>query len=157
MENEKDKLISEQWKILPPNLQRAINALLWKSLTQEIGRANSLGAEQVVSLEQETMFVLYALENPVNFISNVVKNVGVTEEVATMIAESVADKIFDPILRKSEEQVSSKNLPMVEEGEVAHTVPHIEESKPRVPAPEIAPLPDYRYAEGKDPYREPLV
>lgn len=155
--NEQDKLIMEQWDKLPKNLQEAINSVSWKSLVQGIGKIGGLNNEQVKVLEQETMFIIYAFENPINFIPNIVKNVGVSEDVASSIAESIADKIFDPILKNSEGETQSKNLPMVEEGEVTHTVPHIEENKPKVPAPEKTPLPDYRYAEGKDPYREPLV
>lgn len=54
-------------------------------------------------------------------------------------------------------EITPTNLPMVEEGETAHTAPHIEQ----VPAPQKsepkASLPDYRYDGGKDPYREPFA
>ena len=70
----------------------------------------------------------------------------------------------------------SENLPMVEAGEAAHDVPHVETSpiaekvaqakapEPQTPitpaprAPEKPKLstPDYRYPGGKDPYREPI-
>ena len=161
--NETDKLIEEQWKTLPPHLQGAIKAVPWKALVQEIGRANALDAEQIVSLEQETMFIIYGFENPNDYVSNVTGNVGISEEIAYTIAESVVDKIFDPILKKSEEEktvtekseepivitketkeealeelsrrlmkkqnppallpeIVPSNLPMIEGGEVAHTV-----------------------------------
>lgn len=51
--------------------------------------------------------------------------------------------------------------PMIEKGEVAHEVPHVEQSfVPPTPEPksEVKPVtqvPDYRYPKGKDPYREP--
>ncbi|OHA89603.1 MAG: hypothetical protein A3C70_02505 [Candidatus Zambryskibacteria bacterium RIFCSPHIGHO2_02_FULL_43_14] len=173
--NETDKLIAEQLKTLPPSLQQAISAVPWKALVQEIGKANTLDTEQIVSLEQETMLVVYGLENPNDYVSNIIKEVGVSEEVAYTIAGSVVDKIFEPILRKSEEFEKSvtpaitpvsapatppANLPMVEAGEVAHEVPHIEQTTP-IPAPQKpepkASLPDYRYEQGKDPYREPLA
>ena len=156
--NEQDKLMEEQLKTLPLNLQQAINATPWKALIQEIGKTNTLDTEQIISLEQETMFVLYAFENPNDYASNIAREVGVSEEVAYTIAESVADKIFDLILEKSEGQETAPtgNLPMIEPGEVAHSVPHVEE--PPKPKEDAKPsLPDYRYAEGKDPYREPLV
>jgi hypothetical protein len=153
------------------------------------------------------MFVIYMFENPNDYISNIKREVGISEEIATTIAESVADKIFDLILKKSEkseEPVKAKpepimtsavpeipptNLPMVEKGEVAHDarpltpagppakqseaarepsdgerVPHVEpttppssSTPPQIKQEEVkAPLPDYRYQEGKDPYREPL-
>lgn len=174
--NETDKLIEEQRKTLPLNLQRAIDAVPWKALVQEIGKANTLDAEQIVSLEQETMFIIYGFENPNDYVSNIAREVGISEEAAYTIAESIVAQIFDPILKKSEEnetvvatpasvpEIPPVNLPMVERGEVAHDVPHVEQPKaqPVQPArqdlagPKV-PLPDYRYEEGKDPYREPLA
>lgn len=79
-------------------------------------------------------------------------------------------------------EVIHNSLPMIEKGEVVHTVPHVEEvvkvvpiNKPRPevpqPIPPIAPaspqqapkpqIPEApkvsHYEKGKDPYREPLV
>lgn len=109
--NETDKLIEEQWKTLPPNLQRAIDAVPWKALAQEIGKTNTLDAEQIVSLEQETMFIIYGFENPNDYVSNITKNIGISEEIAYTIAESVVAKIFDPILKKSEEKKAMAEEP----------------------------------------------
>ena len=100
--NETDKLIEEQRKTLPPNLRQAIDAVPWKLLVQEIGRANTLDAEQIASLEQETMFIIYAFEPPEDYIANLVREVGISEDTAYTIAESITKKIFDPISQKSE-------------------------------------------------------
>ena len=100
--NETDKFIEEQFKTLPPNLQQAIGAVPWKALVQDIGKANALDAEQIASLEQETMFIIYAFEPPEDYVANIVREVGISEETALNIAESVTDKIFDPISQKSE-------------------------------------------------------
>lgn len=152
--NETDKLIAEQLKTLPPNLRQAIDAVPWKALVQEIGKTNSFNAEQIASLEQETMFVTYGFENPNDYPSNMVREVGISEDIAYTIAESVTNKIFEPILKKSEElekasmpKATPDIHPMVEPGETVHSVPHVEPPK--------APLPDYRYEGSKDPYREP--
>jgi len=185
--NETEKLIEEQFKTLPPNLQQAINTAPWKTLVQKIGKANNLNPEQIASFEQETMFIIYGFENHNDYISNIIKNVGIPEDVTYVIAESVADQIFDPILKKSEgseKPVGTKsesttsasvpgippdNLPVVEppfaqatvatqKGEVAHTVDSKQETVDRekqIPSQTKAPLPDYRYPEGNDPYREP--
>ena len=60
--------------------------------------------------------------------------------------------------------VKVASLPMVEEGEKVHDAPHVEvapsQSQPTTstqPEPKVkTPLPDYRYPDGADPYREPL-
>ena len=48
--NEQDKLIEEQLKILPQNLQQAISSVPWKSSLQEIGKQNNLNTEQIDAL-----------------------------------------------------------------------------------------------------------
>lgn len=178
--NETDKLIEEQLKTLPLNLRQAINAVPWKALVQEIGKVNTLDVEQIVSLEQETMFIIYGFESPNDYVSNVAKNVGISEDVASNVMETVADKIFNPILQKSEElektvrnksesttpvsaiETPLSNLPMVEKGETVHDAPHVEQpiatpTPSQIKSEPKVSLPDYRYSDGKDPYREPLV
>ncbi|MGB3922002.1 MAG: hypothetical protein WBL19_01805 [Minisyncoccia bacterium] len=160
---EEEKLIKEQWDKLPPALQRAIESLPWKSLVKEVGQANALDNEQLVSLEREAMFILYGFENPADFVSNITREVGVSEEKALAVAAAIAEKIFEPISTKiAAGSGSNAALPMVEEGEKVHDAPHVE-AAPTQPAPQArpepkikTPLPDYRYPDGTDPYREPL-
>ena len=166
--NEQDKLIEEQIKTLPPDLVRAIQAMPWKKLVREVGEQNNLTEEQISALEQETMFILYAFEPPEDYISNLLREMGVTEDVAFGIAETINEKIFEPILTKSEElkgkdkeepealtsvlEIPSENLPvieppfaqdviMVKKGEAAHTVPHVEQPTTPPIAPRTSPAP----------------
>lgn len=183
--NETDKLIDEQFKTLPPNIQEAIKAMPWKSTVKEIALLNKLDLKKVAIVEMETMFVLYGFESPDDYIENLTREAQINEETATIIAESVAKKILEPISIKSEQlkeeekeppktldmkkvktgipEIAPEIHPMVEEGEVAHDVPHTENKPetPSIPLPNKpqtpkAPLPDYRYSNGKDPYREPI-
>lgn len=177
--NETDKLIEEQFKTLPPSLQQAINAVPWKSSIKEIVMPNKLSQEQADAAERETMFILYGFENSDDYIANLMREMQISEEMAIAIAEAVNERIFKTITQKVEElekqkssvavssipEVPPTNLPMVEKGEVAHDV------KPQAAEvgsmkngvrkdgekPKIASTPDYRYGNGKDPYREPLV
>lgn len=163
--NEEEKLIKEQWDKLSPELRGAIESVPWKGLISEIGRNNALSVEQAVLLERETMFVLYGFENPRDYVANIAREVGISEEQALTVAEAVAEKIFEPVSQKAEMGTgdNKNNLPMVEKGEIAHDVPHVEtENKqpPTINEPEKqkgVPLPDYRYPDGTDPYREPLA
>ena len=166
--NEEDKLIEEQLKTLPSELQKAISSVPWKDLVQEIGKQNNLSVEQIESLERETMFIIYGFENPNDYISNLIREAGVDETTATTIANEVGEKILKAIEEKTGSVVPVSipatppanlplNLPMVEKGETVRDVPHMEQSKTEIRSeqPKV-PLPDYRYEEGKDPYREPL-
>lgn len=177
--NETDKLIEEQLKTLPLELQQAIESVPWKNLVQEIGKQNNLTKEQVSSLEQETMLIIYGFENPTDYSANLVREVGLDQTAAENLASAVWDKILGPISQKVEvkesgiPEIPSVNLPVVEppfaqdtimvkKGEVAHEVPHAEPTtsnqRPTTEKPKISvSAPDYRYPENKDPYREPLA
>lgn len=168
--NETEKFVEDQFKRLPEALQKALNIIPWKSSVKEIAISNGLSSEQTETLERETMFIIYGFENPADYIANIMREVEINEEVATNIAETVNEKIFEAIAQKLEglDRPTSEtphNLPMVEKGEVAHEVPHVEiqnnelgiknnevkkDEKPKIS------VPDYRYEAGKDPYREPL-
>jgi hypothetical protein len=169
--NETDKLVEAQFSRLPPQLQAAIKAVPWKDLIKEIASANKLTSEQSESLERETMFIIYGFENPEDYPANLIREMQIGEETTVAIAEAVNEKILKVIAQKAEGESASKpaevhaSLPMVEPGETAHDVPHVEQKAPEpVPAP-AAPAPSKpafvppksHYSAGQDPYREPLV
>ncbi len=167
---EEDKLIEDQFKTLPAELQLAINAVPWKLLVKEIAALNQLTAEQSENLERETMFILYGFENPADYVKNIMQEVPLSEEIAAAVTEEVSEKILAAIAAKveeSEENLSDSNLPMVEEGEIAHEVPHVEQvTQPIIPqiaepivtkvVPEQPIARPPHYPGGIDPYREPL-
>ena len=74
--NETNQLIEEQFKKLPSGLRWAINNVPWKASVMEIGKANALDPEQIASLEQEVMLVMYGFEDPNDFVANVAREVG---------------------------------------------------------------------------------
>ena len=174
MENDTDKLVRDQLATLPQNLQRAIAAVPWKTLVQQIGRENGLNSDQLESLEQETMFIIHGFEPLENYISNLIREIKISEEVATTIAERVAEKILDYIAKEAEgfekaakasteprpissslPEVKPDIHPMIESGETVHNVKplsNISNAKPK-----LVETPNYNYSKGKDPYREPLV
>ena len=156
--NEEERLIKEQWDKLPPELQRVIESVPWKSLVGDIGKTNALDSNKIAILERETMFILYGLENPADYLANIEREVGLSEEQSAAVAGAIADKIFDAIFEKVEigETAAKTKLPMIEEGEKVHDVPHVDTVPSRPEEKPKTPLPDYRYPDGTDPYREPL-
>lgn len=165
--NETDKLIEEQFKTLPLNLQQAINAVPWRNLVQEIGKENNLNNEQMALLEEGTMLIIYGFEDPTGYSDNLVKAIGIGEITAGKIFNSVWDRIMAPISKKANEmenkipEIPPINLPMLEKGEAAHDItpmaPAVRSKEYEVVKEKSKiPLPDYRYEGGKDPYREPI-
>lgn len=105
MDDEK-KIIEEQLQKLPPELRKAIESTPWKSSIKEIAISNNLSFEQVELAERETMFIIYGFENPVDYIDNLVREVGISEEVATNIAIAVDEKILKVISQQIEKNSS---------------------------------------------------
>jgi hypothetical protein len=149
--NEEQKLIQEQLAKLPLPLQKAVEAIPWKSTVNEIGLLHNLSLEQVADVERETMLIVCGFEDPVTYIDNLVNEAGLPEEVAGEIGNEVRERVFEVISNKASEfenslegtsQVSQEahpGLPMVEKDEVAHEVPHVEEAAsatmPVIPPP----------------------
>jgi hypothetical protein len=136
MENNTEKLIDEQFAKLPTPMQMAIKAVPWKQRVSQIATVHSLPANQLESLEQETMLILYGFEKPEGYIDNLMQEMGIDENLATTIAEEVNEKIFKTISQKTEElegqntiptqpsvpEIAPEIHPIIEEGEVAHDV-----------------------------------
>ena len=110
--NEEDKLIKEQFDKLPQSLRQAIEAVPWKELVQRIGKENNFNAEQLNSLEQETMFVIYAFESPQDYVLNLVREMEVAEDTALNIVEAINEKIFKVISTKVGESEKSASAPI---------------------------------------------
>ena len=172
---DRDKLIGDQLKKLPEALQQAIQIVPWKSAVKEIALLNKLDLAQIVAVERETMFVVYGFEDEKNYLANIMREANLDEALATTITTDLNEKVFKVIINRADEvkpatekttvrvpEIPPTNLPMVEEWEVAHDVaPATSEVGSKVQEvrkeESKAPLPDYRYPDGKDPYREPLM
>lgn len=175
---EEEKIIQNQVSKLPTEVRAAINTVPWKDLVKEIAAAGDLSQEQAKILETETTLIVCGFENPADYIKNIIREVSLDEETATITAEQVNERILKAISDKVEEIKNGPvaNLPMVEPGEVAHPtspeasqgqgeVPHVEsqpttdDQQPTIETqqekPAQAPL-SSRYPGGVDPYREPL-
>ncbi len=146
MDQDTDKLIKEQLAKLPPTLQKALNAVPWKSVINQIAGLHNLKPEQKEIIERETMFILYGFESPNDYVDNMVREVAIDENLALDIATEVNEKIFKIISEKVEElektppapAVTPVNLPVLEPnfaketlatkpGESPKEVPHVEQ------------------------------
>lgn len=142
---EEEKLIQEQLNKLPPNVRSALSSTPWKELVGEIGAAANLSPDQLENLTRETMLVLYGFENPAEYINKLIQEIPLDEETAVIITEQVNKQIFEPIAVKvagaapnssdsNDLEIARDILPMIEPGEVAHEVPHME-AKPTIDSP----------------------
>lgn len=111
MNEDPNKLIEEQFKKLPQNLQTALSTVPWKSTVKEIAVSHKLSLEQVEAIEMETMFILYGFENPTDYVDKLVSEVPLSEDVALSIAEQVEERVLKPISAKLQED--NKKEPVI--------------------------------------------
>lgn len=102
MNEELDKLVQEQAQKLPPELRKGIEAVPWKTLIREIAVSNSVPQEKLETVERETMLVIYGFDALGNYIDNLSREAGLTEDTAIAIAEAANQKIFSEISKKAE-------------------------------------------------------
>ncbi len=179
MEQDSDKLIQEQLKTLPIELQRAIALTPWRNFVGNVARANNLQGDSFKNLETEAMLVIYGFENQNDFVGNIMRELSLDISRATMIAGTVDKQVFSRISNKANELANEKptdtlqstqnnaiksttlapsvtvenDLPMIVPNEKAKVALTFEDRKKLVPS-----IPDnkHHYEGGKDPYREQI-
>ena len=175
------------YKKLPLDVQ---NLIMDNETTEFITNALKeigLNEEQANLADSEILYAMYCLQGLTETIDNVAKLSGKSVNDLSKLKSKLQDQIFSKYTIERGEFIQANkaeleknvtpttgvtpattnikqnitpNLPMIEEGEVAHNVApatsevrsmekEVGEEKSKIP------LPDYRY-DGKDPYREPL-
>ena len=177
--------IQSAYKRLPPEIHDLIMDNETMDLIANALEEAGLNEEQAALADSEILDAMYCLQSLDDAINNIAKlsnkNPNDLSKIRLVIQDNILNKykidIKDFIETNKTSKISTPeippaNLPMVEEGEVAHEVPHVE-STINPPPPKATEgqsnqqstinqeqakvsLPDYRYEGGKDPYREPL-
>jgi hypothetical protein len=108
MDEEAKKIITERFKILPQNVQKAIfSADLPGKLKSTVEKYN-LRIDQGGVLETEVNLIMLGLEHPDSFAGNVQKEVGVSQEVAEQIISDINNNILLPIRETLREMQKEK-------------------------------------------------
>jgi hypothetical protein len=97
MDEETQKIIEEQMKILPADVKTAIISVDYKKKLEEITKRQRLMIDQAGKLEMETTLVMIGLEPLADYIDNIVRELGLNEVRAKEVAIDVSDNIFKPI------------------------------------------------------------
>ncbi len=111
--NHSEQILKARFEQLPEDVRKAIIATPWKDKLAQIASKHKLHIDQADRLGKETIIVMFGLDHPDNLIYNIAKNVEVSEEEATAIAEDLNNEIFLKI-RESLKRVIEER---VEEGE----------------------------------------
>lgn len=101
MDPNQQKLIDDQLKTLPVQLQRAITLTPWRDLVRVVAKNNNLDAGKSESLEMETMLVIYGFEPQGDFSKNLMRELSIDPGRAGMIARNINDSVFSVVLKKA--------------------------------------------------------
>src|SRR3990167_3531002 len=91
------EIIKEEVMKLPKEMQEAMNALDWASITEEIGKKYLLNEDEINDLQAETLTVLIGLTDPDLYAIDIENEIGTTKEDAKKIVDEVSEKVFTPI------------------------------------------------------------
>jgi hypothetical protein len=120
MDEETQKTIDEQIKLLPKEVIEAIISVDYKVKLREITKRQKLLIDQAGKLEMETTLVMIGLEPLADYVNNLQRELEITPARAKEIALDVSENIFKEIrifLEKMDEDMLSEN-PEAENSEI---------------------------------------
>ena len=164
---------------LQPDIQDIITSSWAAELVSSTLKEAGLTEDQRDLADSEILYALFCLQSLDDAINNIAKlsnkNLNDLSKIKLAVQDNILNKYkidikefietnkSELIASTSVPEIPPANLPMVEKGEVVHDVPHVEltteNQRPAVQEQlkkDTVSLPDYRYPDGKDPYREPL-
>lgn len=90
-------IFKEQFQKLPPELRKAVTANDLRTKLTALTLKYRLHIDKAGILENEVVLVLMGMEDPEAFVTNVRRELGVSDEDARSLARDVNDQIFHPI------------------------------------------------------------
>jgi hypothetical protein len=128
MDEETQKIIAEQMKILPKEIVAAIISVDYKTKLQQITQRQKLMIDQAGKLEMETTLVMIGLEPLADYVNNLQRELEITSTRAEEIALDVSENIFKGI-RAFLEKMDEEMLTVEENSEIKGEVEQEKEGR----------------------------
>jgi hypothetical protein len=169
--DESKQIIKEQLKRIPENLRKCVSGSSWSDSVSRIAKQFNVPQDKTIDLENEVFFVLLCLEPPKDFVENIKKEIGLDENTARKIADSINGSVFSPVMRdiKSVWGKIPNEIPQTPEPQIKSydsfeqtILRQAQAMKPaQVAAPNNIPTgisskANSDYSASNDPYREPI-
>ena len=97
MDNDTQKIISDQIAKLPAPIRNAIASVDYPAKLEQIAKDNKLMLDKAGKLETETTLVMLGLEPLADYLDNLQNNAGLTKNEAIAVAHDVNETIFKSI------------------------------------------------------------
>jgi len=101
-----EEVMADRFARLPPSVQNAITSTDVEAHLRELAKTHQLHLDQWDLLENEVMLTLLGLQETSRLKDNIVKEVGVSDDVATVLANDIAEYVFHPIRNELERQLA---------------------------------------------------
>lgn len=102
MPNETDTLIQQEFDKLPLETKEALSRVDWRTKVREIAKEENLDADKTLSLETETMFILFGILSPEHYLQNIISEVSLEEDTAKRIEKKVTEQVFNEVEKQYE-------------------------------------------------------
>ena len=158
--------IQQKINELPANIKRAVDQFDWATEILHIAHDHQLQIDTIETFRQETLLVIVGLTPAVDFEKNLIKNLGVSHELAEILVADANEHIFRPLqkiafTRDEEpeiiEQGNNNDLEseIIEHAELSnvmseHGVELVEEFEPEKPKNELQDLADGIFGDSED-------
>ncbi|OGG72615.1 hypothetical protein A3A38_03200 [Candidatus Kaiserbacteria bacterium RIFCSPLOWO2_01_FULL_53_17] len=100
-----DDQVQQRFQQLPKVVQDAITSTDVERRLRKLADTQKLHVDQWESLENEVMLTLLGIETVESFEKNITSEVGVTSDVAHILAENINTIVFEPIRQELERQL----------------------------------------------------
>jgi len=100
-----EDVMKERFAQLPPSVQNAITSADVEAHLRELADHQQLHLDQWNLLENEVMLTLLGLAKTSELKQNIVKEVGVSDDVAAILAADIAEYVFKPVRDELERQL----------------------------------------------------
>ena len=116
--------INNEMNLLPENIKTAVENFDWSGEVMKIGGIHKLNLDQIQTFQHQTLLVILARTAAEDYEENLIKEMGVTREVADLLVEFANKHIFKELQKRA---FAKKNTSLQKEegpGEEAEEIEH---------------------------------
>lgn len=161
------EIIREHYNRLPEEVKEFMESEETIKKILDVGKKYQLHMDQINGLSSEVGYVLHGIEKSTDFVGNLTKYVGISEDVANLITYDLNQEIFSKIREELQKVDQGLGQTTTGEGEAAGPKQMFEQKMAgvsNVPKQEVAveaKTEDNKSSEPapqaiRDPYREPI-
>ncbi len=138
MDDSLKQILDTQFAKLPKAVQRAITSADVEKEMRALAERHKLHLDQWQLLENEVFMAILGIKPAQEIVTNITKEVGVSQEVASEIVADITKIVFEPIREELERELGAPQAQEKEESDMDKLRQEVLANKPAA-APVVAP------------------